>query len=246
MNSSDQQPNEATTQEQPQRCAVERAVHRETHRYLVPNPGPSTEQGPDRSRDGHRDVHASISSKGVLREVSSLVNDCGALYRELRFDEGIARARRDSNWEHDPKARLHVAIGLHYKHQYDDARAEYAVAVELSTNASFQGTCLANVGTTWYEEGDLGRALDCFERSLVIDPLNEFGLMSAVMIAAERRDADEVVRLSARVCERWPDWRTRTVILHCLTVDRSYRFLRKSPGLMERAFGVTLDALFAG
>jgi hypothetical protein len=36
------------------------------------------------------------------------------------------------------------------------------------------------------------------------------------------------------------------VIVQLLTTDRSYRFLRKTPGLFERAFGVTLDALLAG
>ncbi len=70
--------------------------------------------------------------------------------------------------------------------------------------------------------------------------------MGAVAVAAERRDAEEVVRLAARVRERWPAWQGRTVIVQLLTTDRSYRFLRKTPGLFERAFGVSLDALLAG
>ena len=224
-----------------------RAAHDAAHPELVTNESPAHAviHGRDR-RAAHAEEHATLAPNETLARAASLVVDCMTLYRALRFDEGIARARRDAGWESDPDARLHVAIGLHYKGLYDEARAEYAAAAERSASPSFQATCVANAGAAWYEQGDFDQALEQFEKSLEVDPLNEFGLMGAVAVAAERRDAEEVVRLSARVRERWPAWQGRSVIVQLLTTDRSYRFLRKTPGLFERAFGVSLDALLAG
>jgi tetratricopeptide (TPR) repeat protein len=223
-----------------------RTAHNAAHPALTSNESPSHDALHAHRRREHVEVHGEFLTNESLTGAASLVTDCVTLYRDLRFDEGITRARRDPGWESDPDARLHVAIGLHYKQFYDEARAEYAVAASVSPSPSFQATCVANIGAAWYEQGDFDRALASFEQSLAVDPLNEFGLMGAVAIAAERRDADEVVRLAARVRERWPAWQERTVIVQLLTTDRSYRFLRKTPGLFERAFGVTLDALLAG
>lgn len=223
-----------------------RAAHTHTHDIHTNNERLDRDPSHARRRPAHAEERQGLLTNESLSDAASLVVDCVALFRDLRFDEGIARARRDPGWERDPDARMHVAIGLHYQRLYDEARAEYAAAASLSPSASFQATCVANVGAAWYEQGEFDRALEHFERSLEVDPLNEFGLMGALAVACERRDVEDVVRLAARVRERWPAWRERTVIVQLLTTDRSYRFLRKAPGLFERAFGVGLDALLAG
>ncbi len=223
-----------------------RAAHAQAHDALASNEAPGHSALQAARRRAQAEERPYLATNESLARAEALVADCVALFRDLRFDEGIARARRDPGWERDPDARMHVAIGLQYQRRYDEARAEYAAAASLSPSASFQATCVANMGAAWYEQGEFDRALEHFERSLEVDPLNEFGLMGALAVACERRDVEEVVRLAARVRERWPAWRERTVIVQLLTTDRSYRFLRKAPGLFERAFGVGLDALLAG
>ena len=237
---------DAAVAEDPALQHAVRAAHAATHPALTPNEAPGHERLRADARREHAETRGELVTNEGLARAASLVADCVTLYRDLRFDEGIARARRDAGWESDPDARLHVAIGLHYKGLYDEARAEYDAAAARSASPSFRATCVANAGAAWYEQGDFDRGRELFEEALEVDPLNEFGLMGALAIAAERRDAEEVVRLAARVRERWPAWQGRTVIVQLLTTDRSYRFLRKTPGLFERAFGVSLDALLAG
>jgi len=173
----------------------------------------------------------------------ALKDECAALYRALRFDEGIARAQRDAGWERDPDAVLYAAIGRHYQRRYDDARAGYAAAMALSGDASFRGTCAANAASACFEEGDLDRAREGYERALAVDPPNEFALLGLIAVGCQRRDAAAVVRDAAALRDRWPAWHTRAVVVGVLRSDRSYRFLRDEPGLFERAFGVGLDAL---
>jgi len=176
----------------------------------------------------------------------SLKDECAALYRALRFDDGVARAQRDAGWERDADAVLYVAIGRHYQRRYDEARAGYGEAMALSDDASFRATCAANAASAHYEEGSLDGAREGFARALTIDPLNEFALLGLIAVDAQRRDADAVVRDAATLRARWPAWRSRPVIVGLLRVDRSYRFVRDEPGLFERAFGVALDALDGG
>ena len=192
-----------------------------------------------------RRIHAETHDVYLRDETphDDLVDACAALYRELRFDEGLARARRDAGWERDRFARLYVGIGLHYQRRYDDARAEYVIALELADTPFFRATCLSNVGTTWFEQGDLARALECFDRALVADPDCELGYLNRIAVACQRSDADAVVEGAARVVGRWPDWAERPVIASMLLKDRSFRFAREHDGLFERAFGVALDAL---
>ncbi len=190
--------------------AIARRAHLESHDVYVPDESPI-----DRA----------------------LGDACAALYRELRFDEGLARARRAPGWEQDPEARLYAGIGMHYQRRYGDARAEYMAAMELGTDASFRATCVANAGTTWFEEGDLDRALGCYDRAVALDPLNEFGLLGRVAVACQRYDEAAVVDAARLLCERWPAWRERPVIASMLLKDRSFRFVREADGLFERAFG---------
>ena len=198
------------------------------------------------ARAVHAETHPIVAPNEALAAQIELVADCVALFRELRFDDGIARARRDPAWESDPHARLHVAIGLLYQRAYDRARAEFAVAASLSDSPSFQGTCLANLGAAWYEEGDFDRAAAAYERALAVDALNEFALLGLLAVACERRDRAAVVAEAARVRAAWPRWRERNVIAQSLAHDRSYRFVRDTPGLFEGAFGAPLDALYPG
>lgn len=222
------------------------AVHAETHPELVPDEHPASARLHDRRKAEHAERHAALHSNEALAAQIDLVAGCNALFRDLRFDEGIARARRDPAWASDPHARLHVAIGLFYKREYERARAEYEAAAALSESASFQGTCVANVGAAWYEEGDFDRAVAAYERALALDPLNEFGLLGLLAVACERRDRAAVRAEAARVRGAWPGWRERAVIAQSLAHDRSYRFVRDAPGLFEEAFGAPLDALYLG
>ena len=173
----------------------------------------------------------------------ALKEECSALYRALRFDEGVARAQRSAGWERDPDAALYAAIGRHYQRRYDDARAGYAAAMALSDDASFRGTCAANAATASFEEGDLDRAREGYALALSIDPLNEFALLGLIAVGCQRRDAAAVVRDAAILRARWPGWQTRSVVVGMLRQDRSYRFLRDEPGLFERAFGLALGDL---
>jgi tetratricopeptide (TPR) repeat protein len=173
----------------------------------------------------------------------ALKDECAALYRELRFAEGVARAQRAEGWERDPDAVLYAAIGRHYERRYDDARAGYAAAMALSDDASFRGTCAANAASAWFEEGDLDRARAGYDGALAVDPLNEFALLGLIAVGCQGRDAAAVVRDAATLRARWPGWMTRGVVVGVLRSDRSYRFLRDEPGLFERAFGVGVDAL---
>lgn len=223
-----------------------KSVHAETHPVVAPNEHPASARLHDRRRAEHAQSHATLSSNEALTAQVDLVADCNAHFRDLRFDEGIARARRDAGWASDPHARLHVAIGLFYKREYERARAEYAVAASLSASPSFQGTCVANLGAAWYEEGDFDRAVAEFARALALDPLNEFGLLGLLAVACERRDRPAVLAEAARIRAAWPGWRERNVIAQSLAHDRSYRFVRDAPGLFEEAFGAPLDALYLG
>lgn len=173
----------------------------------------------------------------------ALKDECSALYRALRFDEGVARAQRADGWESDPDAVLYVAIGRHYQRRYADARDGYAAAMALSDDPSFRGTCAANAASAHFEEGDLDRAREQYALALTIDPLNEFALLGLIAVGCQRRDAAAVLRDAATLQARWPDWLARRVVVGVLRHDRSYRFLRDEPGLFERAFGVALDAL---
>jgi hypothetical protein len=79
-----------------------------------------------------------------------------------------------------------------------------------------------------------------------VDPLNEFGLLGPLAVACERRDADAVVAQATLLRAAWPEWQGRTVIVQSLSHDRSYRFVRNTLGLFERAFGVSVDSLYGG
>jgi tetratricopeptide (TPR) repeat protein len=176
----------------------------------------------------------------------ALKEECAALFRALRFDEGVARAQRDAGWERDADAVLYVGLGRHYQRRYDEARAAYGAAMALSADASFRATCAANAASAHYEEGALDGAREGYAHALSIDPLNEFALLGLIAVDGQRRDADAVVRDAATLRARWPEWRSRPVIVGVLRSDRSYRFVRDEPGLFERAFGVPLEALDGG
>ena len=190
----------------------------------------------------HAESHDVYLRDDAARD-DDLADACMALYRELRFDDGIARARRDAGWERDRFARLYVGIGLQYQRRYDDARAEYVIAMELGDTPFFRSTCLANVGTAWFEQGDFARALDCYDRALAADPDGELGYLGRIAVACQRVDAAAVVEGASRIVGRWPDWAERPVIVAMILKDRSFRFAREHDGLFERAFGVALDAL---
>lgn len=196
-------------------------------------------------RRAHVEAH-DVYVPDESRVDASLNGDCTALFRELRFDDGIARARRDEGWAANPEARLYAAIGLHYQRRYDAARAEYAAAMALSDDASFRGTCAANGASAWFEEGDLARADDGYAAALVIDPLNEYALLGRVAVACQRADADAVVDAAAALRARWPAWQGRSVLRSALLKDRSLRFVRDEPGLFERAMHASLVDLALG
>jgi tetratricopeptide (TPR) repeat protein len=172
-----------------------------------------------------------------------LIRECLTLYRELRYEEGIARARRDPGWQHEPFARLYVAIGMHYQSRYDDARAEYAEAVARFEDISLRAMCVANIGSTFYEQGDLITADVHYKNALTMDERNEFALVARVGLACQCSDEAAVMERAATLRAHWPTWRERSVIAEQLLKDRSYRFLRETPGLFERAMGVSLEHL---
>jgi tetratricopeptide (TPR) repeat protein len=173
----------------------------------------------------------------------SLKDECSAHYRALRFDDGIARAQQTPGWESNHDAVLYVAIGRYYQRRYNEAREGYAAAMTLSDDASFRGTCMANIATTRFEEGDFDRAREDYSHALTIDPLNEFALLGLVAIGCQRRDTDAVIRDATLLRSRWPNWQERPVITSMLRKDRSYRFLRDEPELFVRAMDISLNEL---
>ena len=177
------------------------------------------------------------------REPNALRDECAALFRELRFDEAIKRAQRDSDWERDPMARLHVGLGYAYQRRYDEAREEFQRAADLSDRGGFKSTCIANIGTVWFEVGDFERALECYDDALRLHPTREFALLGRVFVACQRCDAEAVLSAVRLLRERRPDWRESPSIIEQILKDRSYRFLRDSPGLFERVFEVPLQVL---
>lgn len=192
-----------------------------------------------------RRIHAETHDVYLRDEAprDDLVDACTALYRDLRFDEGLARARRDPGWESDPFARLYTGIGLHYQSRYDDARAEYFIALGLADTPFFRATCLSNVGATWFEQGDLARASEFFDRALAADPDYDLAYLNRIAVACQRADAEAVVEGASRIVRRWPDWAERPLMTAMLLKDRSFRFLRERQGLFERSFGVALEGL---
>lgn len=193
-------------------------------------------------RRAHAETH-DVYTPDDRRAPNALRDECAALFRDLRYDEGISRARRDPGWESDPHARLNVGIGLLYQRAYEAARREFRAAAERSESPGFRATCTSNEGITWYEEGDFDRAMECFDRALMIFPSREFALLGRAFVASQRRDPEAVVRACALLRERRPDWRTSPAITEQILKDRSFRMLRDEPGLFERALGVSLDEL---
>lgn len=210
-----------------------------------PDPAPTRTDATDAARRIVRRALVEAHDVYVPEEspvTAALRDECLALYRELRFDAGIARARRDEGWTRDPDARLYVAIGLHYQRRYDEAREEYRQAGALSDDASFRGTCAANVGTVWYEQGEFDRALEMYREALEIDPRNEFALAGVLGVGCHRRDVAAVLRAAAALRAAWPAWAERPVLAAMFRKDRSFRFLREEPGLFERALGAPIAA----
>lgn len=177
------------------------------------------------------------------RDPDALRDDCAALFRELRFDEALARAMRDPDWERDPMARLQVGVARHYQQRYDEAREEYRIAADLSDRDSFKASCMANTGTTWFEQGVFDRAMECYDDALKLYSTREAALLGRIGVASQRRDPESLLAAVHLLRERRPDWRESPSIVEQILKDRSYRFLRDSPGLFERAFEVPLQVL---
>jgi tetratricopeptide (TPR) repeat protein len=176
-------------------------------------------------------------------EMDALQSECAALYQELRFDEGIARAKRHPNWERDPAARIIIGTGLHYQHRYDEAREEYRTAATLYDRDNCKATCIANVGLTWFEQGDFAQAVVSYEEALALHATDDFALLGMLYVACARRDDSAVVTAAKHLREQRPGWRKSQVIIEILLKDRSVRHLREIPGLFEAAFEVPLEVI---
>jgi tetratricopeptide (TPR) repeat protein len=150
-------------------------------------------------------------------------------WKQGRFDEALAaltRARElaRQSGRRDIEARAENGVGVvHYaRGEYTQARASYAIALELTDDMLLRGRFLLNLGVVANIEGDLDRALEHYMRARALfrdhgDEKSEaLALHNLQMLHSDRReweDAEFAATEALRVLEKVGDRATIAAVL---------------------------------
>lgn len=180
-----------------------------------------------------RDIRNEISNIYIPEGASELRRECQELFRDGRYEEGLARATRDPEWESDPFAWLNLGAGQFFQERYGEARESWRKAVDLATDRETKATALANIGASFYREDRFDHAADCFDTAIQIDPSNRIALLGRMSIADARGDEAEMGLRWTQLKASVPGWRTDPIIAEATRIDRSLRRSR-ALGLFEQ------------
>src|SRR5215471_9580081 len=95
-----------------------------------------------------RQIRVETHVLDIPPNANDLAQQCGKLFQEGRYEEGIALAQRVENYENDATAQRQLGLGLAYMHKYDKARKHFLHGAHLSKDRTHQANCFANIGTT--------------------------------------------------------------------------------------------------
>jgi len=178
------------------------------------------------------DIRKEIHNIYVPEGASPLRLECQQLFRDGRYEEGIARATRDPEWKADPYAWLHVGSGYFFLGRYDDAREAWRNTVDRAPDSETKATALANVGASFYREDRFDHAADCFDTAVQLDPTNRIALLGRMSIADARGDETDMRLRWTQIKRAVPGWKTDPIITEATRIDRSLRRSREL-GLFE-------------
>jgi hypothetical protein len=176
-------------------------------------------------------------------QASALAQQCGELFRDGHYQEGLMLAQSVADFATNATAQRQVGLGLAYLGRYAEARHYFQRGAELSTDRSTQANCRANIGTTFFEEGELERAEAAYRETLTLEPDNVFGLLGYLAVACQKEDVSMLVEATEQLVARHPAWQHNELIVATLVRDRSFRFLRATPRVFRQGFGMTPDEL---
>ncbi len=178
------------------------------------------------------DIRKEIHNIYVPEGANALRTECLQLFRDGRYDDGIARAMRDPDWETDTYAWLHVGSGNFFLERYDDAREAWRKSVSLAHEPDVKATGIANIGASFYRQGRLDQAADCFDTALHVSPSNRIALLGRMSIANARGDEADMRLRWTQLKRAVPGWRDDPTIAEATRIDRSLRRSREL-GLFE-------------
>jgi len=174
---------------------------------------------------------------------SELARECGELFRDGQYEEGIALAKRVDDFASNAVAHRQVGLGLAYRGRCEEARQHLQWSTYFERDVHIRANCLANIGTTFLEEWDLKRAEEMYRQALDLDLANTFGLLGCLAVACQQKHISAVESAAQQLVVRCPDWRESYLIVSTLVRDRSFHFLREHTTVFVREFGLTPDAL---
>ena len=202
---------------------------------------------PRRSRDRRfeRQIQTDTHDLYIPNNASELAKECGQLFKQGRFEEGMHRARRVTDFDANAIAQRQVAIGHSYMGNYPRARRHFydSLALTPERETETRANCMANIGTTFLEEWDLDNAQKMYDQALQIDPRNVFGLLGCVAVACQHTCIDQLEYTLWMLIDRRSDWKTEGLIVQTLLRDRSFRFLREQRVLFESILGLDPETL---
>jgi tetratricopeptide (TPR) repeat protein len=169
---------------------------------------------------------AEFRSHAVLAVSTPLLLMCADLCNDLQYDRALALATGETGWEGRWDTQLAVGIIHHRRRAYSDARTHYQLAAALAPPAR-AATCVANIGTTWFEEGELGEAAAAYQRALQISDEGALPLLGLLAIACHQQDTTAVEDAFTRLVQQHPRWRSDFTVQHNLLQDNSFRYLRQ-------------------